>query len=95
MVRWRLRGLERKLVFQRAEDLVARRVQQLIEDWERATHREEPCPDPRDFVNHLIDDGVYLPTFPRVINYLELCRGSADTPDPRRLRRMLLPWYRL
>ena len=94
MARSRLRGLERKLVFQRAEDLVAELVQQLAEDWEWATHHEEPRPDPLDFVKHLIDDGVYLPTFPRVINYLEERRRSGDAPDSRRLCQMLLPWSR-
>ena len=65
-----------------------------MEEWEWAAHREEPVPDPSIFVQVLFADGIYLPTFPRVINYLEECRRTADIPDPKRLRQMLLPWRR-
>ncbi len=94
MVRARLRALERKLVLERADHRVEFRVGELVREWESAVQEGGPTPEPLDFIGRIIDEGIFLPTFSSVINYLEDCRYGDTVPAEKALFGRLLPWSR-
>ena len=94
MVRSKLRSLERKLVLERAEQRVGFHVDRLVQDWDLAAAQEKPRPDPLEFIKDLLNEGIYLPTYPRALNYLDECRREERLPEARRLMQILVAWYR-
>ena len=92
MVRATLRNLERQLVVERAEQRVLHCVDEFLELWELSDELGQPLPESLDFIGGIIDEGFLLPTFPKVINYIDDCRADGSLLDPKVLFRKLLPW---
>ena len=91
-MRHRLRALERRLVFERAELATGRLVSHLLRRWEQAARENRSAPDALGLVGDLIAAGFYLPTGPRAIGYLEECARDNSVPRRERLLQILLPW---
>ncbi len=90
-----VRRLERALVFERAELGVRSLVDDLVLRWAHASGDNVAAPEPCQFIHDLIiKEGLLLPSGPRAIAYLDLCRRDDATPDPDRLFRILLPCHR-
>lgn len=94
MIGARLRSLEGRLVFERAEEEVECQVEQLLLEWDVAQSLGTPLPEPFEFVKRLIDAGFYLRTNIKAVNYLSGCKAEGKLPERRRLLQILLPWYR-
>ena len=92
MVRARIRALERKLVMERVEQRVCFRVEELVKEWSWAIYQDKPAPDPMVFAGEIINEGFYLPTFPRTLRYLEDCQSGGTAPEGKALFKRLLPW---
>jgi hypothetical protein len=89
-----LRRLERALVRERARIGVYTHVDDLIARWLAAVDRDQPLPDVDRFIRGMLHDGLYLPTFSNLQNYLAACRREAKIPDHATLVWLLLPWDR-
>ncbi len=87
-----LRRLERALVSERAELAVDAAVDELLMRWTNDRPEGTSLSEAVEFVRGLIFEGFLLPTGPIASNYLEKCRREGSTPDPDRLKRILLPW---
>ena len=80
------------MVFERAGLAVRRLVFHLLRRWEQAARENRSAPDALEFVGDLIAAGLYLPTNPRAISYLEQCTRHGSLPHRERLLQILLPW---
>jgi hypothetical protein len=89
-----LRRLERALVRERAYIVVHSHVDDLVARWYAAVDRDRPLPDIDRFVIDMSKDGLYLPTFAGLHNYLDACRRDRRLPDRNTLVWVLLPWER-
>ena len=89
-----LRRLERALVRERAYITVYSHVDDLLERWHAAIDRDRPLPNIHQFAIDMTRDGLYLPTFAGLHNYLDACRRDRKIPDRNTLVWVLLPWDR-
>ena len=89
-----LRRLERALVRERAYIGVHSHVHDLLERWYAAVDRDQPLPYIDRFAIDMTKDGLYLPTFAGLHNYLDACQHDGKIPDRSTLVRVLLPWDR-
>jgi len=80
------------LVVERAEGRICFQVEELINQWRRTSPLGKPVPDSLEFMKRIIDEGFYLPTFSKVINYLDECKAKSTAPDGKSLFKKLLPW---
>ncbi len=91
MAQSKLRSLERKLVFQRAETLVMSLTYDFVVEWERVD-QPDPLAMAQDLYKRLEADGIQLPGFIRLHNYLAKCIRNGNAPERRSLVGVLLPW---
>jgi hypothetical protein len=89
-----LRKLERALVRERTQIGVYNHVEDLITRWLTAIDRDKTPPSADEFIHEMLNDGLYLPTFAGLHNYLEACNRDHKIPDHSTLMWLLLPWDR-
>ena len=94
MVRTRLRALEKRLVLERVEVCLEGMVNNLVIQWNVATHMDWPLTEPKDFIHEIIGRGFFSRGNIKALNYLEECKRNGELPEQRRLIQILLPWYR-
>ena len=92
MVKSRLRGLERKLIFELAEQGVEHEVEQFLLKWDIAQCFGQPLPESLELIHRLLDEGFYLRGRTRAFSYLSDCRHEGTMPEKKQLLHILLPW---
>ena len=66
-------------------------VSELVYRWDRAMLEGRPTPTDREFIDAIVDAGLYLSTLTRAVAYLETCTTEKALPDRYRLARILVP----
>jgi hypothetical protein len=94
MVRAKLRGLERKLVLERAEVRLEGMVNNLAIQWNTARQLDWPLKEPIDFIREINDQGFFPRLSIKALTYLEECKREGILPDQMHLLQILLPWYK-
>ena len=90
IIRSKLRGLEKKLVLERAELCVQEEVQKFLLEWELALCSGEHLPEPIQLIRTLLVKGFYLPGQTRAFGYLKDCESERKMPAEPQLLKILL-----
>jgi hypothetical protein len=83
--------LERAFVRERTELTVQAVVSEFVYRWDRAMEEDRPTPTDREFIDAIVDAGLYLSTLTRAVAYLDTCSTEKALPDRHRLARILVP----
>ena len=80
-----LRSIERTLVCQRAQAVALPLAVDFVERWELALSRDEPTPDPIDFVLAVARADIPVIRSNPVLHYIEQCERDNRVPDVDRM----------
>ena len=91
-VKARVRALERRMVFYRAEERVSFVAEGFVKQWGRGLDWGLEPPQPEEFARRMRQEGFTPPGINAAIGYLRQCWEGGEVPEEGTLIAKALPW---